>query len=86
MVFLVNFTLTTPWLLTSLVLYGALVLLCLFGYTLTLKRQIQTLESQVPESPVYQAVARRSTFLGVLLMVLAVAIVFLMVVKPPLWS
>lgn len=78
--------LTTPWLLTALILYALLVLIGLFGYTPTLKQQIQLLESKGSTSSEYQAVARRSTTLGVVLVVLAVAIVFLMVVKPPLWA
>ena len=78
--------LTAPWLLTALVLYGSLVLLGLLGYTPTLKRQIQLLESQGSASPEYQAIARRGMVLGILTAVLAVAIVFLMVVKPSLWA
>jgi uncharacterized membrane protein len=78
--------LTAPWLQTALMLYGLLVLLGLLGYTPTLKKQIQLLESQGPASPEYQAVARRGTALGILTILLAVAIVFLMVVKPSLWA
>jgi uncharacterized membrane protein len=77
-----NLSLTTPWLLTALVLYALLVLVGLLGYTPTLRRQIQSLESEGADSPTYRALARRGTFLGIILAVLAVAIVFLMVVKP----
>ena len=86
MVFVVKMPLTRPWLLTALILYVPLVLIGAFGYTPTLKQQIQLLESQGPASGEYQAVARRGTILGAVLGVLAVAIVFLMVVKPALWS
>src|SRR5512144_2182601 len=41
MVFTVRFPLTTPWLLTALVLYVLVALVGLFGYTPTLRRQIQ---------------------------------------------
>jgi uncharacterized membrane protein len=85
MVFTVKLPLTTPWLLTSLILYVLLLLIGLLGYTRTLKRQIQLLENQGPASPEYQATARRGTLIGILLVVLTVVIVFLMVVKPPLW-
>lgn len=77
---------STPWLITALVLYVLLILAGALGYTPTLKRQIQVLGSKGLSSPEYQAVAGRGTRLGLLLGVLAVAIVFLMVVKPPLWG
>jgi uncharacterized membrane protein len=86
MIFLVKMPLRTPWLLTALILYGLLVLIGLLGFTPNLKRQIQLLESQGPSSRAFQAAARRGTLLGILLVVLAVIIVFLMVVKPALWG
>jgi uncharacterized membrane protein len=86
MVFVVRLSLTTPWLLTALVLYVLVVLVGLFGYTPTLRRQIQVLDSEGFSSPAYEALARRGMMLGVVLAVLTVAIVFLMVVKPSLWA
>ncbi len=86
MVFIVRFPLTTPWILTALILYAALALTGFFGYTPTLKRQIQLLESQGPASAEYQTLARRGTLIGILVAILAVSIIFLMVVKPALWS
>jgi len=78
--------LTTPWLLTALVLYGVLVLVGMLGYTPTLRRQIELLEEAGPGSPTYQTQARRGTIIGIVLAVLAIGIVFLMVVKPALWG
>ncbi|RPI77859.1 MAG: DUF2269 family protein [Chloroflexi bacterium] len=78
--------LRTPWLLTALVLYALLVLTGLFGFTPALKRQIQLLESRGPASSEYQTAAGRGTVLGILLVILAIVIVFLMVVKPALWA
>jgi uncharacterized membrane protein len=86
MVFVLPLPLTTPWLLTALVLYVILVLVGLAGYTPTLRRQIQVLDRKGSQSPDYQALARRGTILGIVLGVLAIAIVFLMVVKPGLWA
>jgi uncharacterized membrane protein len=86
MVFVGNLPLTRPWLLTALILYVLLVLTGLFGYTPTLKQQIQLLESSGPDSSEYQAMARRGALLGAILGALAVVIVFLMVVKPALWA
>jgi len=86
MVFTAPLPLTTPWLLTALVLYGVLVLVGLFGYTPALRRQIRILEENGFSSTNYQAQARRGTVLGIVLAILAISIVFLMVVKPALWA
>lgn len=86
MAFILPLPLTTPWLLTALILYAILVLVGLGGYTPTLRRQIQALDSEGFGSPNYQALARRATLLGVILAILAITIVFLMVVKPGLWA
>jgi len=86
MVFTASLSLTTPWLLTALVLYVIVLLVGLLGYTPTLKRQIAALDAEGFSSAAYQALARRGTLLGIVLAVLVVAIVFLMVVKPGLWG
>lgn len=86
MVWEARFQLATPWILSALILYVALLLLGLLGYTPTLKRQIAVLEASGPDSEEYRSVAGRGTMFGILLAVLAVAIVFLMVVKPTLWG
>jgi len=86
MVFLVEMPLTTPWLLTSLVLYVLLILIGMLGYMPTLRSQIELAENEGGDSPAYQAAARRGRLIGLILAVLAVAIVSLMAVKPPLWA
>lgn len=86
MVFTAPLPLTIPWLLTSLILYGILVVVGLLGYTPTLRNQIRILESEGSNSPNYQSQARRGIILGIILAILAIAIVFLMVVKPALWA
>ncbi len=82
MVIVAGMPLATPWLIAGLVLYVAVVLLGLLGYTPALKKQIQLLDSVGAGSPAYKAVARRGMVLGAVLGVLVVLIVFLMVVKP----
>lgn len=86
MVFTARFPLTTPWLLTALVLYVLVVLVSMFGYTPTLRQQIQILDSEGLTSPTYQTLAQRGMILGAVLAVLVSVIVFLMVVKPSLWG
>ncbi len=82
MVFVGGLSLTKPWLLAGLGLYVVLVLVGLLGYSPTLRRQIQILDSEGFSSSNYQALARRGTILGVFLAILVIIIVFLMVVKP----
>ncbi len=86
MILVGSIPLTTPWLLVSFALYVIVVLVGLLGYTPTLKRQIRLLESDGPESAAYKSTSVRGIFLGVVLGVLVVCIVFFMVVKPPLWA
>jgi uncharacterized membrane protein len=85
MAFIVPTSLSTPWLLTAIVLYILAALLGIFIYTPVVKEQVRMLESAGLQSPGYQAVARRSALLGMLVTLDVVIIVFLMVVKPALW-
>jgi len=77
---------TTPWLLTALIVYAAVMALGLLGYTPLLRQQIAALERSGPRSPEYERVATQSRRVGILLAVLLVVIVFLMVTKPALWG
>jgi len=86
MVIVGSLPLTTSWLICALVLYVALLLLGVLGYTPTLKAQIRLLESDGPASEAYQAAARRGMLLGPIIGVSVVVSVFLMVVKPTLWA
>ena len=78
--------LTTPWILTAIVLVLVVFAVAMFGYTPTLRRQIEALDRRSADSAEYVALAGRSTRLGALLGVLVAVIVILMVVKPQLWG
>jgi uncharacterized membrane protein len=78
--------LTTPWILTSIGLVVVVFAVAIFGYTPTLRRQIEALGRTGASSPEYLALAARGTRLGAILGVLVVAIIILMVVKPSLWA
>lgn len=83
MVFLVSSALLlTPWLLISLVLYAVVIVLGLFMYTPTLRRQIAAAEQGGPDSQDYKIAAGQGRQLGMIIAALVVVIVFLMVVKP----
>lgn len=86
MVYLGRIPWTTPWLLTSLILFVILVVIAAAGYTPTLRRQIASLDAGGPNSPEYQTLAARGTGLGIVLAVIVVIIVFMMVTKPALWG
>jgi uncharacterized membrane protein len=85
MILLGHWAITTPWLLSGIVLYVCTALLGIFGFSPVMRRQIQLAESASPQSPEYMAAARRSTLIGLLLILIVVVIVFLMVAKPALW-
>ena len=74
--------LQTRWLVSALVLYVVLVLVGLFVYSPTLRRQIALIETTGTTGPEYLALASRGRIVGIVLAVIALAIVFLMVVKP----
>lgn len=86
MVFVGGLSMTTPWLLISFILYVIVVAIGLGGYTPTLNKQIAVIEQGGVLSAEYAALSRRGQILGVVLGVLVVSIIYLMVVKPPLWS
>ncbi len=86
MAFTLPIPLTTPWLLTALVLYAAVAIFGILAYAPLMRQQVQLLETQGSASAAYKAVAARSTRIGLLVVLIVVMIVFLMVVKPPLWA
>lgn len=82
----VRIPLITPWLLTSMILYAIAALIGIFAYAPLSRRQRQILETDGFDSPAYIAIARRGRLLGISVMLDVLIIVFLMVVKPPLWG
>lgn len=79
-------SLLTPWLLLSLILWLALIVVGFFGYTPTLRKQIALAESVGADNDEYDSVAWRGTFLGIAAGVIVLVIIFLMVFKPALWG
>ena len=82
MVWVGAMSLATTWIAVALGLYVVLVVLGLGVFSRSLSRQISVLESGTVDAAVYRAIARRTTVSGAILVVIALAIVFLMVVKP----
>jgi uncharacterized membrane protein len=86
MAFLLPIPLTTPWLLTAIILYVTAALLGVFAYSPVIKRQIQVLDREGSKTSSYEAVAKQGRLLGMVTGVDVIIIVFMMVVKPALWG
>ncbi len=78
--------LSTPWVTVALVLWFAMLLLGIVGYTPTLRRQIELAEQVGPDDEQYKAVANRGQWLGIALGVIVLVIIYLMVFQPVLWG
>jgi uncharacterized membrane protein len=70
------------WIEWALALYALLAIVAFAAYSPALKRQIGILADRGPDDPSYVAADRRQTFLGVVLMLIALAILALMVFRP----
>ena len=82
MVLLGELRFTTFWIAGGIVLWAIAVALGFFVYTPMLRNQIGALEKTGPESEDYKRYAGNARFIGILLAVIVVVIVFLMVTKP----
>ena len=86
MALLAPISLTTPWLLSALILYVTAALLGIFAYAPVMRRQIQLLDSEGFNSPAYQVAEKRSRMIGILVTADVLLILLLMVVKPAPWG
>jgi uncharacterized membrane protein len=75
---------STFWIAASLVLYVALVVVAVVGYSPALRRQVALAEAGRVDSEEYRRVARRGGIIGGILSVMVVIIIFFMVTKPTL--
>jgi uncharacterized membrane protein len=81
MVFSGLFSFTAGWIQAALVLYVAAVLIGVFLYAPTIRRQLAEAEAD-PASAAYAALASRSNLLGIIVIAIVLVIVVLMVTKP----
>lgn len=75
-----------PWLISGLILLLLLLLANLLVYRPTVIRMIRLLDSEPMSSPAYEAAAHREARLGIAMVAVMIIVIFLMVVKPALWS
>ena len=81
-VFVGQLRLTTFWIAGGIVLWVIAMVLGLAVYTPLLRAQIRALEGSGPQSEDYRRASSNARFVGILVAVIVVAIVFLMVTKP----
>jgi uncharacterized membrane protein len=86
MAYLLPIPLTTPWLLTAIILYVLAAFLGVFAYAPTMREQRKQLEAAGAGSVAFRTASRRGAWLALLVTLDVVMIVFLMVVKPALWG
>ncbi|MDL1945055.1 DUF2269 family protein [Chloroflexi bacterium CFX2] len=79
---LAGWSLTTPWILTSLLLYALLSIVGLGVFTPALKKQIAIAENPGPDTAEYQKISHRTITISVALNALVLVVIFLMVAKP----
>jgi uncharacterized membrane protein len=59
-----------------------LIVVAVAFYSRTMNRQIEVLEKEGESSPAYQRLAAQAQRVGIILIVIVLAIIFMMVVKP----
>jgi len=82
MVLLGDLRFTTFWIAGGIVLYVIAIALGFAVYTPMLRGQIRALETLGPESEDYRRASSNARFVGILVAVIVLVIVFLMVTKP----
>jgi uncharacterized membrane protein len=79
------YPISTPWILAAIGLYVLVALVGITLYAPAVRRQRAEALAD-PTSAAYRAAARRGNLLGLLAVGIVAVILFLMVVKPPLWA
>ena len=72
----------TGWIVAALILFVVLIVVAVGFYSRVAARQIEALETAGEASPAYQQLAGQARIYGIVSAVIALAILFMMVVKP----
>jgi uncharacterized membrane protein len=70
------------WVISALILFVLLIVVAVGFYSRVMKRQIEALETEGQASANYQRLTRQAQTFGVASLLIVLAIVFMMVVKP----
>ena len=79
-------SLLTAWILLVAIFWLVVLLLGLFGYTPTIRKQIAFAESTGADSDEYKSAAWRGTIIGIAIGVIVLLILLLMSFQPELWG
>ncbi len=86
MVWMGPLAITTPWLLSSLVLFLLTAALGLVVLTPLTRRQSEALERHGPESAEYRRLRKQINRMSGVAALIVLVMTYLMVAKPPLWG
>jgi uncharacterized membrane protein len=70
------------WVASALILFALLIVVAVGFYSRVMKRQIEALETEGQASANYQRLTRQAQIYGIASLLIVLAIVFMMVVKP----
>jgi hypothetical protein len=70
------------WVIAALILFALLIVVAIGFYSRVVRQQIQVMDSEGLASAAYKRLDGQATIYGIVSLVIALAIVFLMVVKP----
>jgi hypothetical protein len=70
------------WVIAALILFALLIVVAIGFYSRVVRQQIQVMDSEGIASAAYKRLDGQATIYGIVSLVIALAIVFMMVVKP----
>ena len=70
------------WVIAALILFALLIVVAIGFYSRGLRQQIQVIEAEGPSSTTYRRLDGQATTYGIVSLVIVLAIIFTMVVKP----
>jgi uncharacterized membrane protein len=70
------------WIITALILFALLIVIAVGFYSRILRQQLQVIDKEGTESPTFKRLEGQATAYGLISLVIVLAIIFMMVVKP----
>jgi uncharacterized membrane protein len=70
------------WIITALILFAVLIVIAVGFYARVLRQQLQVIDREGTESPTFKRLEGQATTYGLISLVIVLAIIFMMVVKP----
>jgi uncharacterized membrane protein len=70
------------WIITALILFALLIVIAVGFYSRVTRQQIQALDTEGPSSATFKRLEGQATTYGLISLVIVLAIIFVMVVKP----